>query len=324
MSYAARLLLCLALAWQPAAAQTAPVEKVGIVLMHGKGGRPGPAGLASALRRAGALVETPEMPWSRGRIYAKSYDDSMVEIDAAVARLRKAGATQIFIAGQSMGANAALGYGARREGVAGIMLFAPGHAPGQPGFQGRVASGVEQARQMLAQGKGDVRATFPDVNQGQTLSVATTARIYLSWFAPDGPALWPANAAKIKAGTPVLCADGSREPNPACPYATARLPANPKNKVMRVGAGHMGVADAASGQILAWLRGLGVALDGAAAPVAATGAPASLSGDRAPARKDGQARKTGRDRGDRSDRCTTICSSKPNPSKCQLKCQSGG
>jgi pimeloyl-ACP methyl ester carboxylesterase len=325
MRYAVRLLLCLALVCQPVSAQTVSGEKVGIVLMHGKGGRPGPAGLASALRRAGALVETPEMPWSRGRIYAKSYDDSMGEIDAAVERLRKAGATRIVVAGQSMGANAALGYAARRGGLAGIMLFAPGHLPGLAGFDGRVASGVERARQMVAQGKGDVRTSFPDVNQGETLNVATTAQIYLSWFAPDGPAVWPRNAAAIKSGTPVFCADGSREPNPSCPYATAGLPANAKNKVVRVGAGHMGVADSASGQVLVWLRGLGAALDSTAAPVAAAGAPASPSDGRARARtEEGRARKGGREGGNRGDRCNAICSTKVNPAKCQVKCLSGG
>jgi pimeloyl-ACP methyl ester carboxylesterase len=261
------------------------------------------------------------MPWSRGRIYAKSYDDSMVEIDAAVARLRKAGATRIIVAGQSMGANAALGYAARRGGVAGIVLLAPGHSPGQPGFQSRIESGVAQARQMMAQGKGDARATFPDVNQGQTLSVTTTPRIYLSWFAADGPAVWPANAAKIKAGVPVFCADGSSEPNPACGYATAQLPANAKSKVVRVGAGHMGVPDAASGQVVAWLRGLGTALDGTASPAAGTGASTSPSSGQPS--KEGQTRKGSRESGDGSDRCNAICSSKPNPSRCQLNCRSG-
>ncbi|MGB7065937.1 MAG: hypothetical protein WBF55_12405, partial [Syntrophobacteria bacterium] len=49
-------------------------QDIGIVLMHGKNGTPHDyiATLAGSLRRAGLQVKTPEMPWSRRRIYAKS------------------------------------------------------------------------------------------------------------------------------------------------------------------------------------------------------------------------------------------------------------
>jgi hypothetical protein len=124
--------------------------------------------------------------------------------------------------------------------------------PGRPKFDSYVARGVAKAKQMIAQGKGSARGTFPDVNQGRVFSVTTTAEIYLSWFSPDGPAVWTWNAMKIKEGTPVFCADGSAEPNPACAYATAMVPATR----VRVQAGHLGVADAASGQVVAWLRTL--------------------------------------------------------------------
>ena len=87
-------------------------EKVGVVLMHGKWGIPKyVSSVSNTLRRAGAIVVTPMMPWSRNRAYAKSYEDSMKEIDMAVERLRRKGAKRIFIGGHSMGANAALGYG---------------------------------------------------------------------------------------------------------------------------------------------------------------------------------------------------------------------
>jgi dienelactone hydrolase len=64
----------------------------------------------------------------------------MEEIDRAVARLKSQGAKKIVVAGQSFGANAAIGYGARRDGLAAIMAIAPGHVPERPMFAKRVAS----------------------------------------------------------------------------------------------------------------------------------------------------------------------------------------
>ena len=65
-------------------------DQIGLVLMHGKGGVPsGPiAGLADSLAASGILIEAPLMAWGRGRIYEKTYDDAMGEIDDAVDRLK--------------------------------------------------------------------------------------------------------------------------------------------------------------------------------------------------------------------------------------------
>ena len=58
-------------------------EQIGVLLMHGKGGDdrwvyP----LAVGLRDAGVIVEAPSsMPWSKTRIYEKSFEESMIEID---------------------------------------------------------------------------------------------------------------------------------------------------------------------------------------------------------------------------------------------------
>lgn len=83
--------------------------------------------LASALKGAGFLVVAPDMPWSRSRGFDKTYEETMAEIDDAVERLKEAGATKIVVGGHSIGANAALGYGARREGLAGVTVIAPDH-----------------------------------------------------------------------------------------------------------------------------------------------------------------------------------------------------
>src|SRR5579862_4100985 len=104
--------------------QTQP--KTGIVLMHGKQGGPNQeelGGLHAALENAGYLVDMPEMCWSGSRIYDESYLDCFADIDAAIARLKAQGATQIVVAGHSLGGNAALGYGARHGGLKGIIAI---------------------------------------------------------------------------------------------------------------------------------------------------------------------------------------------------------
>ncbi len=242
---------------QPAAAQSTKAAEIGIVLMHGKWGQPGGLSkVATELRAAGAIVEVPKMPWSRDRRYATSYDGAMAEIDAAVARLKANGAKRILVGGQSMGANAALGYGARREGLAGVFLLAPGHVPGIPGFDKRLAQSVARARDLVASGKGATKATFKDTNQGRDENVTATASDYLSWFDPTGPAVMKTNASRLKPGTPIFCADGTKEKNPRCPYVLGNLPRQVKRAHVSVNADHRGVSEAAVRELVEWMREL--------------------------------------------------------------------
>ncbi len=116
-------------------AQGAKLAGYGVVLLHGKGGTPTSMieGLTESLRKEGAVVEAPELPWSRRRMYDATYDQAMAEIDLAVQKLKWAGATKIVVAGHSLGANAAIGYGARRDGLAAVIALAPGHLAGGVG-----------------------------------------------------------------------------------------------------------------------------------------------------------------------------------------------
>ena len=79
-------------------------EKIGVVLMHGKGrtaGEKSPIGkLAYALEVADFIVVAPDMPWSRSRGFDRTYAESMAEIDKAVAKLQDKGATKLVVGGQ--------------------------------------------------------------------------------------------------------------------------------------------------------------------------------------------------------------------------------
>ena len=119
---------------------------------------------------------------SRAVSLLKEKKVAMKEIDAAVEDLKSDGATMIVVGGHSIGANAALAYGARRDGLAGVLAITPGHIIEIAGFQDKMDSDYERAREMVAAGKGGDEGEFKDFNQGRSSTLSTTAEIYLSWF----------------------------------------------------------------------------------------------------------------------------------------------
>lgn len=252
-----RLILAVLAAFGMLAAGPARSEdKVGVVLMHGKWALPQAKTLltlSGALQSAGYLVWMPTMPWAGSRLYDKSYEDALREIDAAVVQLKAQGATRIVVAGHSIGASAALAYGARRDGLLGIVAIAPGHMPEIAVRNPGVAQSLGRADAMLAAGKGDDTDEFLDLNQGQTKTIRTTASIYLSYARPDGPAVMPINATHLKA--PLLwvvgSGDGMSERGEA--YAFAKAPANPHNRYQVLSANHMSTPTAAAQDIIAWI-----------------------------------------------------------------------
>lgn len=166
----------------PASAQS--LVGTGVVLIHGKAGGQGPLqGLASALRKEGAIIVMPKMSWASGY---RPYDQTVGEVAAAVQRVRAMGARKIFLAGHSMGANISIGYMAAGGSADGVIAMAPGH---RPDFISTVTGdSLARAKAMVAAGQGNQKATFSDFNQGRTFPVTTTAAAYLSFFDPDGPA----------------------------------------------------------------------------------------------------------------------------------------
>lgn len=171
----------------PAAAQT-NAPKMGIVIMHGKGGSPGSLinSLAEGLTQKGYLVANLEMPWSGRREYDKNVAVAEAEVTAALARLRSAGATRLFVAGHSQGGVFGLHY-AGKYPLDGLVIMAPGGNVSTPFYQGKIGASVSRARDLAGSGKGDQRGEFEDFEGGRgTSPVKTTAAIYLTWFDPDG------------------------------------------------------------------------------------------------------------------------------------------
>ena len=225
-------------AFAASAAVAQDTGKVGVIFMHGKWapGTKNLENLRQQLISAGYLVMTPMMPWSADRLYDRNYEDAMTEIDGYVATLKSQGATRIVVGGQSIGANAAIGYGARRSGLMAIVAISPGHVP-ELSRDPQVSDSLSRARAMIAAGRGSDTDTFMDVNQGEKRMVRMTATIYLSYWDSQGPAVIPNNAAKLSA--PLLWVVGSDDQmsQRGTAYAFDKAPANPLSRyvVVRLG-----------------------------------------------------------------------------------------
>jgi pimeloyl-ACP methyl ester carboxylesterase len=256
-----RIVLAFALAFvlvAPAPLAAASLQGMGVVFLHGKGVWPGAfdGGIPGALESEGAVVVSPEMPWSFGRMYGATFEQAMSEIDTAVAALKAKGATRIVIIGHSLGANAAIGYAARRRVVVAVVAIAPGHLPETAEMRDRTRDALAEARAMYAAGQKE-KHTWPDLVQGFPTFVSATPAVYLSMFDPDGPAVIPKNAAALR-GIPLLWVVGNFDPIHARgpEYAFARSGKNPASRYIEVLATHLTTALAARAQVVEWLKAL--------------------------------------------------------------------
>lgn len=250
----AALCLGMVMAWPLAAS-----AQVGIVLMHGKWGNPSNHinQLARALQAKGFLVSTPLMAWSRVRGYDVGYEASLQEIDEQVRRLREQGARQVFVAGQSFGANASLAYAARgAQAIDGVIAIAPGHTPDQPRFQAGVADSLRQARAMVAAGRGEEFSVFDDINGGRKDRFRMTASVYVSYFEPSGWAAMPLSARQVKNTIPLLWilggeADYLAQAGKA--YAFDRWPTHPASRYLMINSTHLEAPTASIPAVIEWL-----------------------------------------------------------------------
>ena len=239
----------------PVIAAPISAQTIGVVLMHGNTDSPSGniALLAAAMEGAGYLVERPEMCWSYRRRRDRLFLDCLAELEAPIARLTSRGARAIVVAGMSQGGIAALAFGARRPGLAGIIALAPAGAPErQVTVFPQIAQSVAQARAMVAGGRGDERSSFNDLNIRGSFTVNTTATIYLSFFDPTGPANMLDSTSRLR--VPLLWVAGTgdhSQPGPA--YAFSHAPPNPLNRYVAVSADHLGTPTAAREAVLAWL-----------------------------------------------------------------------
>jgi pimeloyl-ACP methyl ester carboxylesterase len=242
-----------------AAAHGQPVPKLGVVLMHGKGGSPASRlpPLASALEANGFLVSNLEMPWSGNRSYDADVAAAERQVREALDALKAQGAEKLFVAGHSQGGVFAL-HLASRVPVDGIAAIAPGGNVGNPIFREKLGESVAQARKYIAEGKGEEKQRFMDFEGSRGVyPVVAPPAAYLSWFDPEGAMNQMRASKAVPPQTPVLFIVPTRD-YPALQRVKQMmfgfLPANPLTRLYEPEADHAQAPAVARDEIVRWMR----------------------------------------------------------------------
>ena len=250
------LILCVFGLLLPLQAMSEPT-KIGMVLMHGKGGSPSRyvSELASALEGKGYLVANLEMPWSQSREYDVEVSAAEAQVEEALSSLRARGAQKLFVAGHSQGGAFALHFAGGHQ-VNGIICIAPGGNVDSQSFREKLGASVERARQLVAEGKGNEKARFEDFEGKKGLfPVITTPTTYLTWFDPEGAMNTQRAARAANPGTPVLWIVAERD------YPELKkdniplfktLPRTPHTRLFEPASDHLGAPSASIDEIARW------------------------------------------------------------------------
>ena len=232
---------------------------IGIVVMHGKGGAPTKhvADLAASLEGKGYLVANLDMPWSGQRDYDADVAAAEKQVASALESLRAKGATKLFVVGHSQGGLFALYFGGKHP-VDGIVAIAPGANVGSPIFREKLGAAVAQARQLVAEGKGDEKARLLDFESSRgTYPIAATPANYLAWFDPDGAMNQVIAMKNMNPKVPVLFI-APKGDYPGLQKIKQSmfdaLPRHPLTRLYEPDATHLGAPSASLDEILRWTR----------------------------------------------------------------------
>jgi pimeloyl-ACP methyl ester carboxylesterase len=252
-----RSLLVLFLLLAAPLAASAQSERIGIVIMHGKGGSPTGlvAELARTLEGRGYLVANLEMPWSGDRGYDVPVVRAEEEVTAALARLRDQGAGKLFVAGHSLGGAFAT-HLAGRLSVDGIIAIAPGGDVSNRVYRISVSDALERARKLVAEGKGGERAELVDY-EGSTGAYAVLAvpAAYVTWFDPDGALNMGRATRAANPRTPILWIVPKQDYPGLLKVSLPLyrdLPRHPLTRLYEPNSGHRDAPTASAEEIVRW------------------------------------------------------------------------
>ncbi len=250
------LTLCVFGAFLPMKVMSEP-QKIGIVIMHGKGGSPSKhvSDLASTLERKGYLVANLEMPWSGNRDYDVSVSAAEEQVEVALSSLRSKGAKNVFVAGHSQGGVFALHF-AGEHAVDGIICIAPGGNVGSTVFREKLRDSVARAKQLVAEGKGNEKTRLDDFESSRGVyPVITTPAVYLTWFDADGAMNLQRAARAANPQIPILWIVAKRD-YPGLIKANIPMfdsfPKNPYTRLFEPSSDHLGAPSASLDEIVRW------------------------------------------------------------------------
>jgi len=232
---------------------------VGVVVIHGKWDSPNGwmLSFASNLNSSGFLVVSPEMLWSERRAYDVDMATWENEVTAAVKSLKDRGADKICLAGHSSGGAGAV-YFATRTKIDCLIALAPAPYPAFPKYHSAVSSDLSKAKDMVAKGQGDEKASFDDLNSGgRSKSIRMKARIFIEQNDAGGPMDIDRNVGLILPNTPVLWIFGQKEEAPRRSNgdaAYAKIPDSVPKKFVEVPGDHLATPAESMGVAVAWLR----------------------------------------------------------------------
>lgn len=257
MKYIFSFLMVLILAIPNLSAEQIVPSKIGIVVMHGKGGMPTihVLELATSLEAKGYLVANIEMPWSKHRDYNVDVETAYKELESALNGLKSKGAQKLFVAGHSQGGLFALSAGSHVMSD-GIIAIAPGGNVGNITFREKLGGVIADARKLIEQGNGNEKTTLFDFEGSKgKYAIKTTPSIYLSWFDPDGAMNQEKAIKKIDSNIPVLFIVPTNDYSGLLKVKQMMfdtLPKNPKTKLYEPSANHTGAPSASVEAIMQW------------------------------------------------------------------------
>ncbi len=255
--WVALIFLAMSLWLTPIALAETSNIKIGVVVMHGKGGSPSKhvSELASALEAQGMLVANLEMPWSKKREYDVNVATAENEVEAALRALRAKGAQKLFVAGHSQGGLFALYFG-NKHVVDGIIAIAPGGNVGGVAYREKVADSMESARHLIAAGKGDQKTKLTDYEGSKgSYPITTTAASYLTWFDPEGAMNQTQAVKNMNPAIPVLFVAPTNDYPSLLKIKQQMfdaLPKNPRSKLYEPSANHLQAPSASAKEIVEW------------------------------------------------------------------------
>ena len=233
-------------------------KQIGIVVMHGSGGKP--TGyvfeLATTLAGKGYLVANLEMPWSGRRAADVTAEEGAEELSQAITQLQKKGAKAIFLAGHSFGGTFALYY-AGINLVDGVIAIAPGGVDSDF-YQSKIANSLNHARQLIAEGRGDQKENFANYeNSRGDYTTLTPAKAYVSWYSKDSVMNATQAFKQLRPDVPVLYIVPTND-YPFLRRAKAarwtQLPPNPKNELYEPIASHLEAPTVSINEIIRWIN----------------------------------------------------------------------